>query len=82
MFVYMDCDHPKPRHELLCTPARNADSVEFKDEHGKPKMYQVIFEHGRAEVPDNLGRWLVDNGMAVRSRIIKPAQHLIRSMIS
>lgn len=65
---------------MYVTPASNSDSVEFKDVLGKPIMFQVIFEYGKAEVSDALGRWMVDNGMAIRSRIILPARHFLHSL--
>ncbi len=80
MIVYSNTPEPRPKHEMYVTPSRNSDSVEFKDVTGRPVMFQVVFEHGRAEVPENLGRWMVDNGMAIRSRIILPARHLFRTL--
>jgi hypothetical protein len=39
----------------------------------KPIQFQVIFENGRAEVPDSVGKWLLAQGMAKKSRLILPA---------
>lgn len=77
MIIYSNTAEPRPKHEMFVTPARNSDSVEFKDESGKPIMFSVLFEYGRAEVPQNLGRWMVDNEMAIVSRLILPAQSFL-----
>lgn len=75
----MDCPNPNKTHEMFVTPF-DSDSAEFKDSQGKLRTYVVVFDYGRAEVPDNLGRWMVDHGLAKSSRIILPAKHLIQSI--
>ena len=42
------------------------------------RQFQVVFQFGKADVPDSLGKWLVARGMAKRSRLIVPAgAHLL-----
>lgn len=75
----MDCPNPRKTHEMFVTPF-DSDSSEFKDSQGKLRTFVVTFEYGRADVPDNLGRWMVDHGLAKSSLIILPARDLIRSL--
>lgn len=46
-------------------PGKTVDSSDFRDKDGSPIMFEVVFdEHGRADVPDGLGRFMVDSGLA------------------
>jgi hypothetical protein len=73
MIVYMKTAEPQPRHRLIVTPGKTSDCSDFWED-GKPKIVTVTFFHGSVEVPDNLGRWLIDHGYAraTRQRIIIP----------
>jgi hypothetical protein len=70
-------DHPDQigRHHLMVQPARqsNDKSADFLDAQGEPKLFNVEFVHGKAEVPDNLGRWMIDHGYAQATALILPA---------
>ncbi|MBM2884094.1 hypothetical protein JFK97_06790 [Chromobacterium phragmitis] len=46
---------------------------DFLDESGKARTFVVEFKYGRAEVPDNLGRYLIDQGLAQESVILLAA---------
>ena len=37
-----------------------------------PRQIQVVFVHGLAEVPTNLGRYLIQNNLAQQTRLILP----------
>lgn len=38
-----------------------------------PRTFEVVFHYGIAEVPDPLGKWLVANGVANKSKIVHAA---------
>jgi hypothetical protein len=63
------------RHHVMVQPARESHdkSSDWLDEQGQPRMFNIEFLHGRASVPDNLGRWLVDHGYAQETALILPA---------
>lgn len=43
-------------------------------EDGSPIMFNIRFENGKAEVPGNLGRYMIKHEMAFRSPLILPAK--------
>ena len=53
---------------LHVQPGIKVDDSDFKDMDGKPILITVQFRDGMADVPDNLGRYLVDNQLASKSR--------------
>lgn len=58
-------------HTLFVAPAAEdatARVAEWQDKDGNPKTISVQFKGGAAEVPDNLGRFLVEHGHALKSR--------------
>jgi hypothetical protein len=59
---------------LHVQPGIKIDASEFKDMDGKPILISVQFKDGVADVPDNLGRFLIDNHLAAKSqqRILVP----------
>lgn len=65
-------------HTLFVTPAVDAKGVvldgasQWKEENGSPIMYRVAFVNGCAEVPAELGQWLIKLGYANRTRLIVP----------
>lgn len=48
------------------------DISDWKDEQGIPLLIPVQFTNGVAEVPSNLGRYMLDKGLAFRNRIVIP----------
>jgi hypothetical protein len=47
------------------------DSSDFFDECGKAIQFQIDFKFGKADnVPSNLGRYLIDQGLAQETRFI------------
>lgn len=60
-------------HRLYVTPAHDAPDVsEWKSAKGEPVMFTVEFVEGVATVPSNLGKYLIDRGLAQRSPIALP----------
>lgn len=58
-------------HTVFVTPAIDCtDVVEWKEDDGREKMFEVKFINGVAEVPKNLGKYLIDYGQAKGSKII------------
>lgn len=66
VFVTPGRDHPETSDWMKT----NTDS-EGKS-FNEPIMFTVKFENGVAEVPDNLGRYMIDKGLARKSRLILP----------
>lgn len=58
-----------------------AISSEYLDDSGNPVVVDLLFVNGCCEVPDNLGRWMVETERASRHRyqIIVPNRSLLRS---
>lgn len=77
MFVYLDAPRPAPRHTMFVCPGKDSDAAEFKDSEGKPEQFAVVFENGRAEVPDALGRWMVDHGVAKSTSLFVPRRRKV-----
>jgi hypothetical protein len=57
--------------------AEYKDVSEWKDEIGHPIYMTIPFIDGEAKVKDNIGRYLIDKGLAQKSPLILPenAQH-------
>lgn len=60
------------RRVVFVQPGHEFPTSDFMDEHGKPKMFEVVFLLGEADVADNLARYMVDKQMASYSPIILP----------
>ncbi len=65
-------DAPNGRRTTFVQPGAEFPNSDFLDAHGKPRMFSVEFVHGVAEVPDNLGAYMLDKELAFRSPIILP----------
>lgn len=72
MKVYQP-DSRTGRRTVFVQPGVHHPVSDFMDEHGKPKMFSVVFTLGEADVPDNLGQYMIDRELAKRSPIILPA---------
>jgi len=69
MIVY----HPVTRDRTtytFCQPGLEHPVSDWLDENGDPLSFNVEFKFGKAEVPDNLGRFLIDKGLAQESVIL------------
>ena len=60
-------------HGRADLPADWFDTTQ-KDAGGEPlpKTFPVKFFHGQAEVPDNIGKYMITHGLAEKSRLILP----------
>lgn len=72
MKVYLPHYEGKPSHNIFVQPGTHHKVSDWMDENGKPKMFVVTFKFGCAEVPDNLGQYMLDNELAQATRIIIP----------
>lgn len=58
-------------HRLYAMPGNvHPETTDFLGADGKPTLMTIEFKDGVAEVPDNLGRFLVDTDAAKASPII------------
>lgn len=60
---------------MSVSPARHLEGQgempsEWVNEKNEPIDFNVEFEFGKAEVPDNLGKYLLKHGFAKMSRLI------------
>lgn len=65
VYVQPGVDHPETSEWM-----EPAD----KDGKRKSKLIEVLFENNVATVPDNLGKYLVDKGLASKTKLILPAE--------
>ncbi len=77
VYLHGSPDQPPPaRHTLLVTPAAHLPGQEmpheFVERDGSPRTFDILFEYGKAEVPDVLGKYLVENKLAEKTRLILP----------
>lgn len=71
MRVYHEVRHSC--HTLIVCPGQEFPNVsEWRDAQGKPLTLTVEFRGGVARVPDNLGQYLLDKGLAQSSPILLP----------
>jgi len=60
---------------FICPAAamRKADCPsDWLDDKGAPRSFEVEFRFGRAEVPSNVGEYLIQQGLASKTRLIIP----------
>lgn len=64
--------HGRPiSNTIYCSPnADGAQRNEWDNPDGTPRMIEVHFANGEAEVPDELGNYLVDKGLAKRPGLL------------
>jgi len=59
------------QHNFFITPGKeHPETKEFFDEQGNPLQIPVQFNYGMAEVPDNIGRYLIKKELASKSKIL------------
>ena len=61
------------RHLMFVEPGRESDVADWKDQEGAPMQFTVEFINGEAKVADNLGRYLVEHGLAQKTPLILSA---------
>jgi hypothetical protein len=59
---------------FLCPNNDGMANGEWNDAEGKPKEILVTFKDGAAEVPNDLGRYLTDRKLALKTPLILPTQ--------
>lgn len=68
-------DNPSPRFTVIVQPAvKHKNVMDWRNPGGVAKTFHVQFRFGAADVDDNLGRYMIDEGLAKRSPLIVPAQ--------
>jgi hypothetical protein len=75
MFVYLP--HKKSTHTMHICPAgdprvRGECPVDWVDENNKPRTFQVEFRNGKAEVDDQIGRYMIEMDLARKTKLIRP----------
>lgn len=62
-------------HLVFVSPAATPQGRECADwmDGEEPRTFRVAFRGGRADVPDNLGRYMIDTGQARLSPVILPS---------
>lgn len=66
MKIYLP-QHKDERHTVHIAPGKDIDTPEFRNPDGTFTLFTVTFDGGVAEVPDSLGKYMVDKGYARRS---------------
>lgn len=78
MIVYRNGERDSQRSSFtlfICPAAdmRKADCPsDWLDDKGAPRSFEVEFRFGRAEVPSNVGEYLLRRGLASKTRLIIP----------
>ena len=70
MIIYQPNARNSPKQLMFVQPGNEYPNSEWIDEKGKPRLITVEFKFGKAEVPDNLGQYMLDHDMAKPSPII------------
>lgn len=82
MIVYVTGEKARQQASYILSicPARHLEGQEvptdWVNDKNEPIEFNVEFVFGKAEVPDNIGRYLVQHEMATFSRLIRPLQEL------
>jgi hypothetical protein len=73
VFIHGDGERPPPAmHFMMATPAADIQGevpASWVDTLNRPKEFQLQFVHGRAEVDDELGKYLIKKGYAHKSGV-------------
>lgn len=72
MRIYRPQDKEVPQQTVFVQPGNQFPVSEWLNEDGKPILFRVEFRAGCAEVPDNLGNYMIDHEIAQRSPLILP----------
>lgn len=75
MLVYLP--HKKSTHTMHISPAadpriKGEVPVDWVDDKNNPRTFQVHFYKGRAEVDDQIGNYLIETGLARKTKLIMP----------
>ena len=82
MNVYLhgsDGNPPPARHVVIMSPAAHLAGKElpheFVEPDGKPRNFEITFVYGKAEVPDALGKYMIEQKLAEKTRLILPGAY-------
>lgn len=71
MKVYLHGIQEQHNHRLFVQPGvEYPDVSDWHEADGRPRLIEINFSFGCADVPDNLGRYLIDKGLAQETMII------------
>ena len=75
MFVYVP--HKKASHTMFVCPAgdpflKGEKPSDWVDNENNPITFQIEFKHGKSEVDDKIGKYMIDRGLARKTKIILP----------
>lgn len=62
-------------HTVYLRPAAHVKGgfpAEWLNPDGSKRMFRIEFKNGRADVPDNIGQFMIDTGLARSSPILLP----------
>lgn len=79
MKVYIPTDRNRPTsHTIYCTPGGDVEFCkgdvpsEWKDQEGNALSIPVTFKNGMADIPNNLGDYLIARGLARKTKLHLP----------
>ena len=72
MRVHRPWDADIQRHTVFIQPGKDQPVSDWMDADGKPRIFELVFVRGAADVPDNLARYMVDHGIAQWSPLLLP----------
>ena len=64
-------------HKVFVTPGDKSDCSDFYLPDVSKRQYTVKFVGGEATVPSNLGQYMLDQGLAQKTRFILPENMII-----
>jgi hypothetical protein len=73
--IYHQSDRPGGMHRMFVAPAAHVQGEcpkAWTTDEGEAITMTVTFVNGEAVVPDDLGRYMVANGLAKKTRLIMP----------
>lgn len=85
VFVYLtgSKERANPSHILRVCPgatmSANDVPAEFMD-GDKPKPFEITFVHGRASVDEQLGKWMIEKGVAQKTNLIRRSGSTLGSL--
>ncbi len=76
MFVYYR--GTSSDHRLFIQPAIDFPHVNaWREPDGRPKMFDIHFVNGEADVEENIGQYLVDKGLAAKTKVIASMSEVV-----
>ncbi len=72
MLVHRPWDADIQRHIVFIQPGNDYPISDWLDGDRRPRLFQIVFMAGVAEVPDNLGQYMIDKGLAQTTALLLP----------